>query len=309
MDFTIEFNSGGNHGHQLKDALGGLTIGLLYGLNYVHTPYDYLKYFAIGYGSPTVSVNDRRFKYKYIKKVSGPLWSGIEDYEEFRAYFDEKILPLDDDTLIVFEKAMRQFPFQTIPWYKNGLIKNNIFSLILNETSENFKRRNGQINKFKNDPLTVAIHINRGVDYDKQKFPHHFSSSYAVRYMFPMEYYENIMDQIERKFRKRNVWFHIYTEQLNSEGITKKFGNRKQTTIHVGSNRSQKNYELVHSIFKSFVDADILVCSNSSFSAMCCYFRKGKKTIYHPHFHLRHLPVPDFIATRENGDFNSALLD
>ena len=46
MDFTIEFTSGGNHGHQLKDALGGLTIRRLFNLNYVHTPYSYLDYFG-----------------------------------------------------------------------------------------------------------------------------------------------------------------------------------------------------------------------------------------------------------------------
>ena len=47
MDFTIEFNSGGNHGHQLKDALGALTIGHLFNLNYVHRPYSYLDFFGI----------------------------------------------------------------------------------------------------------------------------------------------------------------------------------------------------------------------------------------------------------------------
>ena len=49
MDFTIEFNSGGNHGHQLKDALGGFTIGYLLNLNYIHTPHSYLDFFGIGY--------------------------------------------------------------------------------------------------------------------------------------------------------------------------------------------------------------------------------------------------------------------
>ena len=47
MDYTIEFNSGGNHGHQLKDALGGFTIGHLLNLNYIHTPYSYLDFFGI----------------------------------------------------------------------------------------------------------------------------------------------------------------------------------------------------------------------------------------------------------------------
>ena len=54
MDFTIEFNSGGNHGHQLKDALGGITIGHLFNLNYVHRPYPYLDFFGIGYKYPVL---------------------------------------------------------------------------------------------------------------------------------------------------------------------------------------------------------------------------------------------------------------
>ncbi|MCG8309857.1 MAG: hypothetical protein MI975_20845 [Cytophagales bacterium] len=74
MDFTIEFNSGGNHGHQLKDALGGLTAGCLFDLKYVHTPHKYLDYFGIGYQTPILKVWSRRLKYRRIKRMRGPFW-------------------------------------------------------------------------------------------------------------------------------------------------------------------------------------------------------------------------------------------
>ena len=50
--------------------------------------------------------------------------------------------------------------------------------------------------------------------------------------------------------------------------------------------------EYIHSIFKDFVDSDILVCSNSGFPVVATYFRildSNKITIYHPHLHLNNL--------------------
>lgn len=308
MDFTIEFTSGGNHGHQLKDALGGLTIGRLFNLNYVYTPYAYLDYFGLGYNYPVVEKSDRKLKYKKIIRVEGPLWCGIDDYDELLAYF-KKALPINDqDTLVVLENALRIHPFQTIPWYKKGLMQKDVFSEIQQEISENFNALHSlQISDFKT-PVQVAVHINRGTDYDQKKFPSHFSSPYAVRYMFDMDYYENIILHIEKAYGVGNVHFNIYTEKENAEDITERFENRKHTNVLIGSNREEKNHNQIHSIFKAFVEADILVCSNSSFSVMCAYFRKDRKTVYHPHLQLRYLPEPNYIKTDDDGNLDIAVL-
>lgn len=308
MDFTIEFTSGGNHGHQLKDALGGLTIGRLMNLNFVHTPYSYLEYFGFGYNCPVVEKSERQSRYKKIVRVKGPLWCGIDDYEELLVYFEKALPERDDDTLVVFENALRIHPFQTIPWFLEGKTLQNIFSKIQEETSSKFNELHGlNMNHFKS-PIEVAMHINRGADYDPEKFPHHFSTPFAVRYMFDMDYYENIILHIEKAYGIGNVHFNIYTEKENSEAIVDRFNQRKHTTVHIGSNREQKNYDQIHAIFKSFVEADILVCSNSSFSVMCAYFRKGRKTIYHPHLQLRYLPEPNYIATDDQGNLDIEVL-
>jgi hypothetical protein len=102
MDFTIEFTSGGNHGHQIKDALGGLTIGKLLGLNYVHTPYPYLDFFAIGYNQRTICKEERSHVYNKVVRIPGPLWCGLDSYEEFVNHFGKLSPEFNDQTLIVF---------------------------------------------------------------------------------------------------------------------------------------------------------------------------------------------------------------
>lgn len=309
MDFTIEFTSGGNHGHQLKDALGALTIGRLFDLNYVHTPYEYLAFFGIGYKYPVVKKEDRSSKYKAIKRVSGPLWCGIDDYDELLDYFKKALPKQSDETLVIFDNALRIHPFQTIPWLKEGRLKYDVFSKIQEELSSNFIELHSLDLKKKNEPIKVAMHINRGMDYDKEIYPQHFTSSYAVRYMFSMDYYENILNHIDKAYGIGNVSFDIYTEAQNSEDITDRFLTRKNTKVHIGSNRQEKNYDLVHGIFQAFVEADILVCSNSSFSVMCAYFRKDRQTIYHPHLQLRYLPEPNYVKTTKDGIIDISLLD
>ena len=193
MDFTIEFNSGGNHGHQLKDALGGLTIGYLLNLNYVHTPYSYLDFFGIGYQQPILKKWHLVFKYTKIKRISGPFWNGFGDYDIVLDYFTNELLNTDSRTLIIFDKALRIHPFQTIPWYNEGKLEYDIFSKILNEVSTNFTKINPP-NLIKLKPnIEVAIHIARGKNYDKDKYPHLFSTSDVVRFMFDLNYYENII--------------------------------------------------------------------------------------------------------------------
>ena len=305
LKFTID-NTGGNHGHQLKDYLGGWTIGRLFNLDYLHTPHSYLDFFGIGRGCAVGSKKIfRRFKHRSVKVISGPYWDGIANYDEMRQRLAKEIENTPEETLLVFKKAMRVHPFQTIPWLENGLIDEAIFEDIRSSVTANFSELHNLQEHIQRDSLKVAIHINRGSDiYIKN----HFKDSREVRYIFPVSYFENIIDQIEEKYGRGNVSFNIYTEELNSEEIMSTFKDRPGVSLKIGSNREQKNYSLIHSIFMNFIQADILVACNSSFSAICTYFRKGKKTIYHPHKHLDYLPEPDCIKTEEDGRMNLSLL-
>ena len=300
---TIINNSGGYHGHQIKDVLGAKTIMSLFDLNYLHTPYPYLDHFAFQGQADTLSKWKRFLGFRRVIKIKGPHWDGFPDYEEAQAHFGDLIHVHDPKTLYSFEMAARIHPFQTLPWYRQGWIKEDIFSQIAEETTLNYHTLHGLPMRLNDkEKVTVAMHISRGVDYNRERFPEHFEDSYNVRYMFPLSYFDNIVLQIERVLDKP-LEVDIYTEALHSNEILEHFGSRKNCRLHVGSNRKEKNDTLIHEIFKSFVTSDILVACNSSFSAMAAYFRYGKPMIYHPHKHLDHLPLP-YLATNSDGDFD-----
>lgn len=304
--YTIDFNSGGNHGHLLKDYFGGITIGHLFNLQYVHTPFSYLDYFAIGYQKDKLNKWLRKLKFKNVVKVKGPYWNGISDYDTMLNRLAPIFNTPKNNTLFVFKNALRIHPFQTIPWYKNNQIEKPIFLSITQEVSNNFKFLHPSISE--NQKKTVAIHISRGQDFDKKIHPIHFTDSTVVRYMFSLSYFEHIIFQLRKVYGKGNIQFSIYTEKLNSEDIVDTFRKEDDVTLHIGPNRSERQNTRIHEIFSNFVSADILVTCNSSFSVVAAYYRYGKQTIYHPHIHLNHLPEPEYLATDILGNFNTNLL-
>jgi hypothetical protein len=283
MYLTLIHNSGGNHGHQLKEAFGALTIAKLFNFTYAHTPYDYLDWFALGDGEMKRGALGvvKEFRVEPIRR-----WSGFS-LKEAKKLFGR----FRGDNLVVLERVQIIHPFQTIKWHQEGLIKRNIFQEIVDETHRKFINRHG-----KRRMNRVAMHISRGRDYERGKYRMHHTSE---RYMFPIEYFVRIADQL------KDHELHIYTERLNSEEIVKTFKNR--AILHIGDNRDDRNYQQIYSIFYDFVMSDIFVGCNSSFSTVVAYFRKGKM-IYHPHVHLQNLPTDQYIPTDINGNFNTKLL-
>lgn len=305
MDYIIINNSGGYHGHQIKDVLGGQTIGLLLGLTFRPMRYPYLAHFGLNDHAQGMGWWKRHFGYKHVRKVRGPIWDGFTDHQEAMDYFSS-VLDAPEDTLLSFEQALRIHPHQTIPWYRDGRIETDIWRTIVDQTTANYQLRNRL--KSASGPVRVAIHVSRGVDYNRDRFPEHFSDSYNVRFMFDMSYFLRIIEQIESVIGAQNLAIDVYTESLNSEDVVGAFAQMSHVSVHIGDNRKQKNHRQIHGIFDRFVEADILVTCNSSFSSMCSYFRGGKTTIYHPHLHLDHLPAPEYLATDVEGNFDSGCL-
>ena len=295
MNYTIK-NEVGNHGHQLKDWMGSYTIGALLGLNYYHTDYTYLNFFLPkGYFKKAVS--DLQ-KDNYID-IKGPIWGGIDNYNNFKDRF--KDIKINQDSLYVFQDALRVHPFQTIDWFQKKYINQNIFEKVCNELKNAFyfdKER-----KQTSDILNVCVHVNLHETTGK--------SSNHTRFRFPVDYYHKIINQLE-KTSKKKLDINIYAEKTNSDIIREEFADKK-FKLHIGENRNtyrvSKDYTYVHSIFKDFVDSDILVCSNSSFSVVATYFRVldlNKITIYHPHRDLNNLgDYKNCIPTDIKGDFLS----
>jgi len=302
IKLTVKNTSGGLHGHQLKDLLGGMAIAKVFGFNYVHTPYDYLEFFGIGFKENIVSKRDR-FLTKKIK-VRGPKWDGIS-YEEAKEIF-EPIKQKNTNCLIVVENALRIHPCQTISWYEQGLISSNVFEEMTLSTTSKFAQKHKDRNiTYDSNVINIAMHINRGQDYDPIRFPKHFTDSTNPRYIFPLSYYRNIYNQVVEALNGKPHKLHIYTEQLNSEEIVKEFQNDSNVEIHIGSNRMEKKDELIYDIFYHFVKSDILISCNSSFSSMPVYFRHNKPMVYHPHKHLYDLKGDNHFATDIEGNIDN----
>jgi hypothetical protein len=296
---TVRNTTGGYHGHQLKDLIGGITISKIFNFDYYHSVYTYLEFFGIGNNKPTTQDIPENIDFL---RIGGPFWGGanFENMNKKFGWITEKYR--NEDVLISIENAMRVFPHQTIKWYREELIKRNIFDEIITELTNNFNIKHREDTaSFNNEVINIAIDIARGSSADKDKYPGHYTDSKNVRYIFPVKYFETIIEQIRSIKTTANKIFHIYTEKLNSDEVVETFNNYEDIVLHIGENREVGNVKLIQQIFLDFVYSDILVTCNSSFSAVASYFRKGKATIYHPHYHLYDLPEDNFFATTEDG--------
>lgn len=299
---TVRNTSGGNHGHQLKDLIGGYTIAKVYGFQYVHSFYPYLESFALGVNEKPIHEIEENIAYL---RFGGPYWNGI-NYQNASSLFGEiESKNSNRDVLVTIENALRIFPSQTIKWFKDGLIKTNVFDEVYSELTSKYRyKHKTRLNSLDKSLINIVVHINRGESYDRDKYPDHFASDWNVRFMFDLSYFENIFNQIRQVMNGKKYLIHIYTESLNSEEIVERFSNQEDIQLHIGKNRDEGDNELVRSIFHDFVTSDIFVPCNSSFSAMASLYRKGLPTIYHPHAHLFDLPEDDFYPTDPLGNFD-----
>ena len=307
-------NNKGNHGHQLKDVFAVINTAKILDFKYVHTMCEYLDFFGLGFGE--ISVLDLPSDIKTVT-IEGSTDHKITQKE--RIGFIEKVMEIlfeikktqKNDCLVVINcRSQRGRLCSPCGKSKFGIKSNeNIFNKIVFETTEKFKKKHSNRKVyFDNKKISVAMHISRGQDYDKDKYPKHFSYHEECRYMFPMHYYVNIIKNLENVIDKKSYELHIYTEKLNSEEIMDAFRGKKNVIIHMGDNRDQKNYDQIYDIFYHFVQSDILITCNSSFSTVANYFRYDKPTIYHPHFAFSDISSCDHIPTDEEGNFNIELL-
>jgi hypothetical protein len=313
-----------NHGHQLKDYFGGLAICKLFGLKYVHTSYEYLDFFTTNmHELPMDKLMDQDPDLKVISLSEvikkNQVWGGHNyDLELFNRQLDrERLMEIPNDCILNIDngsyqckkgqgaKNMRVYrlhPCVARAWYEVGMLDWDIFDEIVSEFTDKFTKYHvNHKSQYDSDKINVAVHIGRGIDYTTSL---RYIPSFVERYMFKLGYFEWIFNQLRKIFGKK-LLFHIYTEKLNSEEVVDRFSKCSDVEIHVGSDRKERNHDLVHDIFYHFVTSDILIPCNSAFSVVATYYRKNKITIYHPHEHLYGLPMEHgYIPTDVNGLFD-----
>jgi hypothetical protein len=291
MIYLTVRNKDGNHGHQLYDLIGGLTIAKIFGFRYVHTPYPYLEFANVGYGeTPTTLLPN-------IPEIS---FCGLTKHGEGLTIKEAQsiFIPISkrvDETLLVVLSGIkyRIIPCKTIQWYKDGLLDKDVFSELVGELSDKYWA--GRTKPKKDGVVRIAAHIDRG------KGP---KDPWKSRYVLPMAYFERIFEQIEWVLGDREHEITIYAEDGYSAGVPERFQNRRNTKIHHGPNRWAKDFPACEYIFHKFVECDILITCGSAFSTVATHFRQGRPTIYHPHCLLYNLPESNFYATKLDGSFD-----
>jgi len=317
-----------NHGHQLKDWIGGLVISKLLKLEYVHTPYEYLDFFTTDQydlqihdmkNLDTLDFSDflQNKHGRHINQIWGQYHGHYVDQinllrcDELNKISDNIVLKINNGSKKCKIKSgfknMRVYRMQPCvvnQWFRNKFISHNILDEIIDELTNKFKKYHKNYKSYYDtDKVNVAVHIGRGVDYNDEWLLN--QPSFVERHMFSLKYFETIFNQL-RVIYGDKIIFHIYTEENNSEEIVSKFCNKKDIKLHIGNNRTDLKYNLVHDIFYHFVMSDILIPCNSAFSVVASYYRKNKITIYHPHEHLFGMPKKNgYIPTSEDGIFDT----
>jgi len=128
-------------------------------------------------------------------------------------------------------------------------------------------------NFFNNDRLNVAIHIRRENHVDK--------GLAGDRANTPNCYYFNVMEEIRKKYKDKNILFHIY-----SQGNINNFRELSNNNVIF-----YLNYD-VFETFKGLVAAEILVISPSSFSYVAGLISDGE--VYYKKFW--HNPIKNWIV-------------
>ncbi len=306
VDLTVVNNSGGFHGHQLKDVLGGIAIAKIFGFNYVRRKNPYLDFFGVGCDRPVASP----LRYLFHKKIriNGPVWNGLDYKKANKIFGDINKKYGNRKCLLMLGNAMRVHPCQTIKWYEDGLIKRNVFQEIVDETSRDFMHKNSEMVSTISEKgcVNVTVYINRGTWYDiaRRRNLKCLKDPKVPRYFFPMSYYKRILEQLRKSFHGRKMHVHIYTEKTNSGEIFEAFSKEKDVTVHAECDRAERKHDNVYQIFYNMVESDVMVTCSSAFSVVATYFRKDGMVIYHPHMHLFDLPEDRYFATDLKGNFD-----
>ena len=212
-------------GHKFTQMLQAYTIAKLFDLEFAYTPNIFLSGYRLD--GHFTELKDLNPKMETILSLGDHKRSYNELKEEYGN--------IDRDVLICMgrNKWPGCYPTDTLRWYKEGIIEKEYFTESVKEfTDIYFKKKPIK----KTNDLSVAIHINRGKDWDSDRHRYEKDSRWP-RYFFPMSYYDNIINHIKDVFDDKAIEFKIYTETLHSEEIVSYFSNKKDIEVCTGPDR------------------------------------------------------------------------
>ena len=283
MIYITHEKSIGRSGHQFKDAITPLIISEIFGFTFVPTIYSSIEVFNLAEGRlrrtdlpPDIPIH----------AINGPHWKGatydtvVNDFSHLHDQYKNR------DCLVILKNSYRVQLFQTHAWYRDGLLKANIYERVVNSLRKNFSARNPDTSAGR-DKILIVIHVRRG-DVAEHKGRKPSSQHYA----HSMEYYDAIISDLKQHLLRRSHAIEILTEFSNVEDVIDYCSKRPGILLRQGGKAEFGDH------FSRMVYSDILVVSNSSMSQMAGYLSKGLK-IFHPNDQYQNLPAEEFIPFNE----------
>ena len=312
---NVQKGCGGNHGHKFRNYLSVYFISKLFNMKYLHTPCSVTDAFGVGHGEELCD-------FKYIRH-SEPFLLGNWSVTNTPANWvgevrDADIKNFNKEELHDMFFAARNYVF--FPHTVQELINNNIlphvdiYNFFEGVTYELFNKYS-IVNKDRPYPflretdINIAVHINRGVDACLPTNPRAKDST-LERFQFSLDYFDNIINQITvflKSINKKHT-FYIYTEALNSESIVDFFSKKENVQLRIGCNRgtrTEADLNVIENIYHAFIQSDILVTCNSSFSMTSTFLRYKKPFIFKQHIPFKFMPYDWSFTTDEDGNFNT----
>jgi len=316
MKYIVNVNCGGNHGHKLRNYISTYIISQLFNnVKYLHINDGVTDSYGIGF-------NEEFWDFQYLQNSvpyllgnwsepnTTPNWKG-----EVRMMDIAELLKEDGKDYIFVARNYVFFPHTVKYLIDNNIIPFRDYNLFFNELSKKLTEKYNHTNihthttpVYNKDIINIAVHINRGSDVCSPTSMRATNSD-LERFQFKLEYFDKIIQQITDFLNTKNkkFMFYIYTEALNSEEIVTYFLNRENIQVCIGCNRGTRelrDLNLIERIFHSFVQCDILVTCNSSFSMTSTFLRYKKPFIFKEHTPFRTMPYDWALTTDEQGVFD-----
>lgn len=272
--FTACPNRGAGIGHQMSNWHAGYWWAQYFGLRFAHTPFaqkSWERFLGYGDGEPDVQY----LKNQGYKVVRIPMFD--ENCENDMTLIRRIIRSYCDRKVVFFAEQDQRYHDQigVIPH-----IREKFFSSV---------SRQSDLTPFRTDHYNIAVHVRRG---DITIGQLNGDPNLTMRWL-DNEYFERVLEQAMARLRTDKE-VHVYIFSQGSRADFSSFGKFPNVHLYLDLNPE--------STFLSFVYADLLITSKSSFSYKPALLNVHGKKICPGNFWHSYPDDDDWILAEDNGE-------
>jgi hypothetical protein len=316
MLYVTVTNVDGNHGHKTLDTMSGLMIAKVLKGQYLVADYPYQDYLGLGNVYPKISsVTDFEKKVTVGDKVRHTDWHGLHEMIYSNGLDSYAYGRQSGPALLELYNGYRVLAGDVCNWYRRKWLMYDAFGEVCEDTATAFSKLQWK----RPEPtgkLDIIAHIGIGID-SKTRYRKKYHTPHHMHYIFPMSYWHNMFNCVRERLSGHYDKIRIFTEAHKSDHIVDAFGDCPDIEICLGPDRRSYDgptggtAEYIHDTYYNFINCDLLLTCNSSFSLTTSFYRNqpGKVTMYNPNFEFFDLPEGPFRMLEDDGTFEDSLSD